>query len=160
MGPGWERQFPLLVPAWVFLKGNKMGLESIKINAGVPVEILGQKYYLAITMLGLDYLEEEYGSMAEAMKAFQKMGESFKASNIDKEARETLSKWVLAALIHNQFDNQGNKIKEIPSLFELKSGLKLGEFLSLAPVVLQSYQVSFPEVPADQEEKAPDPQKA
>jgi hypothetical protein len=112
--------------------------------AGITVKISGEEYRLSLTMLGLDYLDEIYGA-GEAMKKFQEMGQQFQAGNVDKEGRDILCHWVRASLIHNQFDETGKKVREIPTEFQIRSALSVGELMGMAQMVLASYRTSFPD---------------
>jgi hypothetical protein len=80
------------------------------------------------------------------MKKFQEMGRKFQAggSDIDKESRDVLCHWVRASLIHNQFDASGVVVREIPTVFQIQSGLSIGQLMGMAQLVLASYQASFP----------------
>lgn len=117
--------------------------KNIGKHVGQPVVIAGQEYRLSLTMLGLDYLDEKYGA-GEAMKKFQEMGQKLQSGNIDKEARAVLLDWVRASLIHNQFDEQGVKVRDIPTEFQIQSSVSVGELLALGAKVMESYRASFP----------------
>jgi len=117
--------------------------KNIGKHVGQPVMIAGQEYRLSLTMLGLDYLDEKYGA-GEAMKKFQEMGQKLQSGNIDKEARSVLLDWVRASLIHNQFDEQGVKVRDIPTEFQIQSSVSVGELLALGAKVMESYRASFP----------------
>ena len=130
--------------------------KNIGMNTGVSVTILGEEYGLSLTMLGMDYLDEQYGASGAAMEQFVEMGKKFQSGAIDKESREILCHWVRASLIHNQFDREGKKIRDIPTVFEIQASLSVGELLGMARLVLASYQLSFPK-PAENEGGAEDP---
>lgn len=117
--------------------------KNIGKHVGQPVVIAGQEYRLSLTMLGLDYLDEKYGA-GEAMKKFQEMGQNFQLGNIDKESRAVLLDWVRASLIHNQFDEQGVKVRDIPTEFQIQSSVSVGELLAMGAKVMESYRASFP----------------
>lgn len=118
-------------------------IKSNLVPVGVPVMIAGQEYRLSLTMLGLDYLDEKFGA-GEAMKKFQEMGQKLQTGDIDRESRDVMVEWIYASLVHNQFDNQGVKVREIPSVFQIRSSLAVGEILSMSAAVLASYRTSFP----------------
>jgi hypothetical protein len=128
--------------------------KNVSMNTGVPVSILGEDYNLSLTMLGMDYLDEQYGVAGAAMQSFVEMGKKFKEGSVDKESRDVLCNWVRASLIHNQFDRNGNKVREIPTVFQIHASLSVGELLGMAKLVLASYQVSFP-VPKEGDEIDP-----
>jgi len=118
--------------------------KNIGMSTGIKVTILGEEYGLSLTMLGMDYLDEQYGASGAAMQSFVEMGKKFQTGDIDKESRAVLCHWILASLIHNQFDRDGKKVREIPTVFQIQASLSVGELLGMAQMVLASYQLSFP----------------
>ena len=126
---------------------------NIRNYAGTPVEIMGQKYNLLLTMLGNDYLEEQYGSPTAALTKYNDMVLRIQEVGMDKECRETLLHFIYASIIHNQFDNVGNIIREIPSVFELKSTLGQADLFNLLKSMTTVQSASFPDPNPNQEEK-------
>jgi hypothetical protein len=131
---------------------------NIRNHVGVPVEILGQKYNMLLTMLGNDYLEEIYGNPIIAMQKFQQMISRMKETGLDKESREILIHFIYAAICHNAYDFEGEIIRKIPTAFEIKSSLGQNALMKLLQAMNEAQNMSFPEPKEsddDQEEKDP-----
>lgn len=130
---------------------------NIRNYVGVPVEILGETYNMKLTMLGSDYLEETYGNPLAAFGKYNAMLGRLKEFGIDKECRETLINFIYAAIVHNQYDAQGNIIRKIPTAFELKSSLTGNDLILLLQAMTKAQSESLPDIDEAQEEKAEDP---
>jgi hypothetical protein len=130
---------------------------NIRNYVGAPVEILGETYNMKLTMLGSDYLEEIYGNPLAAFNKYNEMIKRLKEVGVDKDCRETLINFVYAAIIHNQFDEQGNVVRKLPTAFELKSSLMQNDLIGLLQVMTKAQTESLPDVTDIQEEKAGDP---
>lgn len=133
---------------------------NIRNYVGVPVEIMGETYNMKLTMLGSDYLEETYGNPLEAFNKYNAMIARLKKNGVDKECRDTLINFIYASIIHNQFDDQGNVIRKIPTAFELKSSLMQNDLIALLQSMTRAQTESLPDVSESnevQEEKAEGP---
>lgn len=130
---------------------------NIKNPAGMPVQIMGQSYNMLLTMLGNDYLEDTFGNPTLALKKYNDMIVKMNETGLDKECREILIHFIYASIIHNQFDNQGNVIREIPTAFEIKANLGQNDLLRLLRSMTQAQNMSFPDVPENTEEKPENP---
>jgi len=134
-------------------------VENVRNYAGVPVVIMGQKYNMLLTMVGSDYLEEQFGSPTKALTAYNDMIKHMQKNGVDKESREVLIHFVYASIIHNQYDKIGNIIREIPTPFEIKSTLMQNDLLQLLKSITLAQNASFPDPQEDQEEKGENFQK-
>ena len=126
---------------------------NVRNYAGIPVEIIGQKYNLLLTMLGNDYLEDQFGSPTAALTKYNDMITQINKTGMDKDCRDILIHFIYASIIHNQFDNQGNIIREIPGFFEIKSTLGQNDLLKLLQSMTAAQNASFPDPKEGQEEK-------
>jgi len=130
---------------------------NIRKYAGIPVEIMGESYNMLLTMLGNDYLEDIFGTPTIALQKYNDMIVKMNETGLDKECREILIQFIYASIVHNQFDNQGNIIREIPTAFEIKSGLGQNDLLRLLQSMSKAQNMSFPDVVESQEEKGDTP---
>lgn len=102
-------------------------MNNIRNYRGERVEILGKEYFLFLSMLGNDYLDEVFGSPDKAAVKYA----AIRGKEIDKEVREVLCHFIHACLIHNAYDREGNVVREVPTAFELRSSLSQKELLML-----------------------------
>ena len=130
---------------------------NIRKYAGIPVEIMGESYNMLLTMLGNDYLEDIFGTPTIALQKYNDMIVKMNETGLDKECREILIQFIYASIVHNQFDNQGNIIREIPTAFEIKSGLGQNDLLRLLQSMSKAQNMSFHDVVESQEEKGDTP---
>jgi hypothetical protein len=122
-----------------------MSKKNVRVYAGSPVTILDQDYNMRVTMLGNDYLDDVFGSPDVALAKYNEVLGAMRDGKFGKECRELLCHFIHAAIIHNAYDRDGNKIREIPTAFELRSSLTEGEMMRIFIVFGGALKASLPE---------------
>ncbi len=124
------------------------------VSKSVVINVLGEEYNFLITLFGIRYLAEVYGTakkadallveqlnaMQEALKNEPKMA----IRELSEEFFDVILHYLCAGLEHNKYNRKGDIVRELPTFMELKLAFSPEDiFLSVLPTLQKIKQISF-----------------